>query len=285
MANVKKAVKAKKTSTVKKVAAAKKSPAKTKKPLAAKKSTAKKTVKSAAAKKISPAKAKAKKPVKARKSVAAKKTVKKAVKKTTAKTKTAKMTKKPAKKTTAAARGRKAAGVKGKAKATKTAKKTKASKSKTKKVLAIPKGYNTVTPYLFVNRAPAAIDFYKKVFAAKEVMRMDRPDGKVAHAELKIGDAKIMLADECPEMNALSPTSVGGSPISIHLYVKDVDAVVKGAVVAGANLVKAVENMFYGDRSGAIVDPFGHTWYVSTHVEDVSNAKIRKRAADLYGNK
>lgn len=162
--------------------------------------------------------------------------------------------------------------------------KKKVTKKKLKKVLPIPKGYHSVTPYLIVNNAAKAIDFYKKVFGAKEIARMEH-SGKVGHAELKIGDAKIMLADEYPEMGARSPVAYGGSPISIYLYVKDVDAVVKLAVRSGAKLTRPVDNMFYGDRSGGITDPFGHIWYVATHVEDVSMAEIKKRAAALFGKK
>lgn len=160
-----------------------------------------------------------------------------------------------------------------------------AVKRKAKKVLPIPKGYHSVIPYLFVSNAKKAIEFYKKAFGAKEMMRMEQPAGKIGHAELKIGDARIMLSDECLEMNARSPEKFGGSPVSIHLYIKDVDGVVKRAVSAGATLVRPVETMFYGDRSGAIADPYGHMWFVSTHVEDVTPAKVKKRAAELYGKK
>lgn len=164
------------------------------------------------------------------------------------------------------------------------AKKT-AVKAKTKKILAIPKGYHSITPYLIVTNATKAIEFYKKAFGAKEVIRMERPGKKIGHAELKIGDSKIMLADECPEMHARSPKAYGGSPMSIHLYVKDVDSVVKRAVRAGGKLLRRVEDMFYGDRSGAVEDPYGYNWYIATHVENVSPAQIRKRAAVLFGKK
>lgn len=159
------------------------------------------------------------------------------------------------------------------------------AKPKKKKVLAIPKGYHSITPILVVNGGSRAIEFYKKAFGAKIVMRMERPDGKIAHAELKINDAKIMLADESPEMGANSPVNYGGSPVGIHLYIKDVDAVVKRAVGSGARIIRPVENMFYGDRAGEVQDPFGHKWYISTHVEDVSPATMRKRAAELFGKK
>lgn len=154
-----------------------------------------------------------------------------------------------------------------------------------KKVQAIPKNYHSITPYLIIDGAAKAIDFYKKVFGAKEAMRMESPAGKIAHAELKIGDSKIMLADECLEMDARGPRAYGGSAITIHLYVKNVDATVEKAVSAGAKIVRKVEDMFYGDRSGTLEDPFGHKWHVSTHIEDVTPAKIRKRAAEMFGKK
>ncbi len=150
-----------------------------------------------------------------------------------------------------------------------------------KKVLAIPKGYHSITPYLIVNNAANAIDFYKKIFGAKEVMRMQQPGGKVAHAELKVGDAKFMLADEHPEMNAHSPQAYGGSPVSIHLYVKDVDTIFARAISAGAKLIRPVDNMFYGDRCGTLEDPYGHKWHVSTHIEDVTPAKMKKRMMEF----
>lgn len=164
------------------------------------------------------------------------------------------------------------------------AKKTLVRKTAKKKIMAVPKGYNSITPYLIVAEAAKAIEFYKKAFAAKEVMRMEH-SGRVGHAELKLGDAKIMLADECPEMNAQSPKAIGGSPVGIHLYIKNVDDVVQRALSLGASLVRPVETMFYGDRSGALQDPYGHIWYISTHVEDVTPAKIKKRAAELFGKK
>ena len=167
-------------------------------------------------------------------------------------------------------------------------KKTRAKKpvvKRKKKVLSQPKGYNTITPYLIVNGAKNAIVFYKTAFGAKIAMSMEHPGGKIGHAELKMGDAKIMLADEFPEMHAHSPKKFGGSPVSIHLYVKNVDSVVEKAVSLGAKLERPVQNMFYGDRSGTIIDPYGHTWYIATHVEDVTPAKLRKRAAELFNKK
>ncbi len=169
--------------------------------------------------------------------------------------------------------------------ATKKKASSKIKKSKTKKVSFIPKGYHCITPYLIVDNATKAIAFYKKIFGAKEIMRMDRPDGKIGHAELKIGDAKIMLADECPEMKAHSPKGPHSGGISIHTYVKDVDATIKKAVTAGAKLTRKAEDMFYGDRSGSLRDPYGHHWFVSTHIEDVSKMQLKKRAAELFGKK
>jgi PhnB protein len=155
----------------------------------------------------------------------------------------------------------------------------------TAKVKPIPDGYHTVTPYLIVRGAAAAIEFYKKAFAATELFRMDGPGGKIGHAEMRIGDSPIMLADEHPEMGAKSPQSFGGSPISIMLYVEDVDAVVGRAVAAGAKVTRPIEDKFYGDRSGGLEDPFGHSWHISTHKEDVSKEEMDRRAAALFGGK
>jgi PhnB protein len=147
------------------------------------------------------------------------------------------------------------------------------------KVKPIPDGYRAVTPYLIVEGAARAIDFYKRVFGAKERMRMDAPGGRVGHAELELGDSVVMLADQSPEVGARSPQSVGGTPVHIMLYVEDVDATVQRALAAGARLERPVENKFYGDRTGGIIDPFGHVWYVGTHIEDVPPAEMGKRAA------
>ena len=148
------------------------------------------------------------------------------------------------------------------------------------KVKAIPDGYHTATPYLIVDDAAKAIDFYKKAFGATEIMRMG--DGKkIHHAEIKIGTSTIMLADECKEMDALSPATIGGSPITIMLYVENVDEVVKQATVAGAKVTRPVADQFYGDRTGGLLDPFGHKWYVATHVEDVSPEELQKRSAAM----
>ena len=148
-----------------------------------------------------------------------------------------------------------------------------------KKVSFIPKGYQTVTPYLGVKGAARAIAFYKKVFGAKEIMRMPGPDGTLGHAEIEINAHRIMLADEVPAMNFKGPHAFGGSPVHIHLYVKNSDSVVKRAVVAGARLERPVEDQFYGDRSGSVVDPFGHIWHIATHIKDVSIKELKKKAA------
>lgn len=149
------------------------------------------------------------------------------------------------------------------------------------KVSAIPAGYHSVTPYLIIDGAAAAIEFYKKAFGATEVLRMPSPDGRIGHAEITVGDSHVMLADESREMNARAPRSVGGSPVSLLLYVEDVDRVVERAVAAGAKLVRPVEDKFYGDRMGGIEDPFGHQWYVGTHIEDVSPEEMKKRMAAM----
>jgi PhnB protein len=148
-------------------------------------------------------------------------------------------------------------------------------------VKPVPDGYPSLTPYLIVADAAAAIAFYQQVFGAKLRMKLDGPDGKIGHAELEIGNSLIMLADEHPEMGALSPKTVGGTPVGLHVYLEDVDAVAAKAVAAGATLKRPVENQFYGDRLGSIVDPFGHLWHISTHVEDVSPEEIGRRAAAM----
>jgi PhnB protein len=147
-------------------------------------------------------------------------------------------------------------------------------------VKPIPEGYPQVTPYLCIDGASDAIEYYSKVFDAKERMRMPAPDGKVGHAELQIGESVIMLADEFPEMGALSPKTIGGTPVTISVYVQDVDDVFKRAIDGGAKSLRAVENQFYGDRSGQFEDPFGHHWSVASHVEDVPPDEMAKRAAE-----
>ena len=144
-------------------------------------------------------------------------------------------------------------------------------------VKPIPDGYHSVTPYLIVQGAAAAIDFYKKVFGAKELFRVPGPGGKVGHAELQIGDSRIMLADEHPEMDAKAPGSFGGSPVGLMLYVEDVDARFNRAVAAGAKVKKPLADQFYGDRSGTLTDPFGHQWTIATHKEDVSPEEMDRR--------
>jgi PhnB protein len=150
-------------------------------------------------------------------------------------------------------------------------------------VKPIPEGYPRVTPYLHVDGAAAAIDFYSEVFGAKERMRMPGPDGKLGHAEIEIGESIVMLADEFPDMGALSPRTVGGTPVTIHVYVEDVDKAFDTAVKLGAKAIRPVENQFYGDRSGQFVDPFGHQWNVASHVEDVSPEEMERRMAQIGG--
>jgi len=147
----------------------------------------------------------------------------------------------------------------------------------------IPQDYPRVTPYLIVDGAAAAIDFYTSVLGATERMRMPGPDGKLGHAEIQIGDSMIMLADENPEWGAQAPPTVGGTPVTLHTYVEDVDAVFAAALAAGAKELRPVENQFYGDRGGAFADPFGHHWHVATHVEDVPPEEMEKRAAEAMG--
>ncbi len=147
-----------------------------------------------------------------------------------------------------------------------------------KKVSPIPAGYHTVTAYLACGDAARAIEFYKKAFGAKEVMRMPGPDGRIGHAELSIGDSRVMLTDEYGEMEFLSPLTRGGTTVHMHLYVRGVDKLVERALAAGAKLLHPVQDKFYGDRMGTVGDPFGHVWHIATHVEDVSMKELRKRA-------
>lgn len=148
-----------------------------------------------------------------------------------------------------------------------------------KKVQPIPAGYSSVTPYLSVQGAAQAIEFYKKAFGAKEIMRMPGPEGKLGHAEVRIGDSRVMLSDEYEAMGFLGPQARGGTTAHIHLYVRDVDATVARATAAGAKLARPVADQFYGDRTGSIEDPFGHLWHVATHKEDLSMAELKRRAA------
>ena len=148
-------------------------------------------------------------------------------------------------------------------------------------VKPIPDGYHTATPYLIVDGAARAIAFYKQAFGAVELMRFGGPDGRIAHAEIRIGDSPIMLADEMPEMGYRSPQAYGGTPVGLMLYVRDVDAVFAQAIAAGGREVRAVQDQFYGDRSGNLVDPFGHMWTISTHKEDVSPDEMQRRMASM----
>ncbi len=147
-------------------------------------------------------------------------------------------------------------------------------------VKPIPDGYCTATPHLIIQDAARAIEFYKRAFDATELFRLAEPSGKVGHAEIKIGDSIIMLADEFPEMGFRGPQSLGGSASSIMLYVEDVDARFKQAIAAGATEMRAVQDQFYGDRSGTLKDPFGHVWTISTHQEDLPQAEIDRRYAE-----
>ena len=145
----------------------------------------------------------------------------------------------------------------------------------------IPQGYHSVTPYLIIDGAAKAVEFYKKAFGASEVMRVNQPDGRVGHAEIKIGDSIVMLADEFPEIDARSPKFYGGTGVSLHIYVEDVDAMAKQAVAAGVKEVKPVKDQFYGDRTGTFQDPFGHVWHIATHKEEVSMEELQKRMAAM----
>ena len=151
------------------------------------------------------------------------------------------------------------------------------------KVSYIPKDYNSVTPYLVIKGAAQAIEYYKKVFGAAEHVRMNGPDGKVGHAELKIGNSFIMLADENPAMGPghNSAATIGASPVSLYVYLPDVDHVIQRATAEGAKILKPVQTQFYGDRNGFIQDPFGHLWGIATHVEDVSPKEMEERMRKL----
>jgi PhnB protein len=149
------------------------------------------------------------------------------------------------------------------------------------RVNPIPKGYHSVTPYLTVNNAAQALEFYKRAFGAQEVVRMDGPDGKIGHAEIKIGDSMVMLGDEMPGMGNRSPQSLGGTTAGVMLYVENADAVFSQAVSAGAQVESPLADMFWGDRYGKLKDPFGHSWSVATHIEDVAPAEMSKRMKDF----
>jgi PhnB protein len=144
-------------------------------------------------------------------------------------------------------------------------------------VKAIPDGYSSVTPYLIVKGAAQALDYYKMAFDAEELLRFPTPDGKIAHAEIQIGNARLMLADESPQMGNNSPATLGGSGTGLMLYVTDVDSTFERAVSGGGKVKQELKNQFYGDRSGTITDPFGHTWTIATHVEDVAPDELKRR--------
>ncbi|HJT51311.1 MAG TPA: VOC family protein [Nitrosospira sp.] len=146
-------------------------------------------------------------------------------------------------------------------------------------VKPVPEGYPSITPYLIINGAADAIEFYKRAFSALELFRMDAPGGKIAHAEIQIGDSRIMITDDCGEESPFrNPHSSGGSSVGLHLYVNDVDALFDQATGAGARIIKPLEDQFYGDRSAALQDPYGHIWFIATHKEDLSLDQIRRRA-------
>lgn len=149
------------------------------------------------------------------------------------------------------------------------------------KVKAIPDGYHSITPYLIVKGAAAAIDYYKEVFGATELLRIPQADGRIGHAELKFGDSAVMLADEFPEMKSIGPKTLGSSPVGILLYVEDVDATFAKAVSRGAKVQKPLADQFYGDRNGTVEDPFGHKWTIATHKEDVSPQEMERRMAAM----
>ncbi len=151
------------------------------------------------------------------------------------------------------------------------------------KVKPIPDGYPRITPYLYIDGAAAALDFYCTVLGGTERMRMPGPDDKIGHAEVAFGDSVVMLADEFPDMGALGPKTVGGTPMTVMLYVEDVDATVAKAVEAGATITQPVEDKFYGDRTATIDDPFGHSWTLATHIEDVAPEEMEERMKSMPG--
>ena len=173
-------------------------------------------------------------------------------------------------------------------KATKTAKpaarkkvKVAVKALKVKKLQAIPTGYEKATPYIIVNNGVAALDFYKRAFGAVELYRFDAPGGKIGHAEFKIGKSNFMIADEYPEMGAVSPSSLGGSPVGFYIYVKDVDSFFTKALSEGAKEEQPVEDKFYGDRAGTLIDPFGHKWSFGTHFRDVPMEEMKVKADEM----
>ncbi|MGA8655220.1 MAG: VOC family protein [Chthoniobacterales bacterium] len=154
----------------------------------------------------------------------------------------------------------------------------------TTRIKAVPEGYHTLTPHLIVKGASEAIEFYKKAFGAEEITRLPGPDGKsLMHAAIKIGDSRLFLADEFPQMGALGPHGIGGTPVFIHVYVEDVDTVFNQAVAAGAQVLMPLEDAFWGDRYGQVTDPFGHKWSLATHKEDLTPDEVSKRAQAAFG--
>ena len=149
------------------------------------------------------------------------------------------------------------------------------------KAKSIPEGYHNITPYLIIKGAAKAIDFYKQAFGATEIMRMPQPDGRIGHAELKFGDSFVMLADEFPEMQIVGPKTLGNSSVGLLLYVNDVDKTVEQAVALGAMIKKPIADQFYGDRTGTIIDPFGHKWTLALHIEDVTPEEMKRRMAAM----
>ena len=152
-------------------------------------------------------------------------------------------------------------------------------------VKPIPDGYHTATPYLIVKGAAKALDFYKRAFGAEEMVKLETPDGSIAHAEFRVGDSPIMLGEEMAEMGFLAPQGPGASPVSIMLYVADADVMFAQAITAGATEASPVADQFYGDRSGILLDPFGHRWTIATHIEDVSAEEIHRRFAEMLSQK
>ena len=150
-------------------------------------------------------------------------------------------------------------------------------------VKPIPEGYHSVTPYLCIKGASEAIEFYKSAFDATELLRIPSPDGSIGHAEIQIGDSRIMIPDESPKMDFRSPATIGWTPVHVYIYVEDADRIFAQANAAGATAMMPLEDQFWGDRTGTLVDPFGHRWYVSTHKEDLTEEEIGARAAKLFG--
>jgi PhnB protein len=154
----------------------------------------------------------------------------------------------------------------------------------TTRIKAVPEGYHTLTPHLIVKRASEAVEFYKKAFGAEEITRLPGPDGKsLLHAAIKIGDSRLFLVDEFPQMGSLGPHGIGGTPVFIHVYVEDVDTVFNQAVAAGAQVLMPLEDAFWGDRYGQVTDPFGHKWSLAMHKEDLTPDEISKRAQAAFG--